>query len=556
MIKRALLSVSDKTGLIELAALLHGKGVEILSTGGTAKALRDAKIPVKDVSEYTGFPEIMDGRVKTLHPKIHGGILAVRDNNEHKAAMEKHQIPPIDLIVINLYPFEETVAKGADFDTCIENIDIGGPSLIRGAAKNHAFVTVIVDPADYAQVIDEIKTGGDTSAATKKTLAAKAYVRTAAYDSAISRWFHSILPPLAGGDKEGGGLFPATLTITGKIKQIMHYGENPHQKAAFYATETTGTLAAARQVQGAELSYNNVNDASAAFELVREFDEPAVVIVKHANPCGVAIAGNITEAFKKALACDPVSAYGGIIAVNRPLTKDFCDALGKLFLEVLIAPDADDAAKQALASRKKLKLLLVGKITKAKPTMTVKSVSGGFLYQEEDVIVAPSRPPGYAEAKPLRLRPGESATLPLEGEGSERQRAGGGGIKTVTKKAPSNTQMDDLIFAATVAKHVKSNTIVIVRDKATIGIGAGQMSRIDSTRIACWKAKEAGLSTKGAVLASEAFFPFADNVEMAAEAGITAIIQPGGSIRDEEVIAAADRHGIAMVFTGVRHFRH
>jgi len=510
MIKRALLSVSDKTGLIELAAFLHGKGVEILSTGGTAKVLRDAKIPVKDVSEYTGFPEIMDGRVKTLHPKIHGGILAVRDSKEHQAAMEKHQIPPIDLIVINLYPFEETVAKGADFDTSIENIDIGGPSLIRGAAKNHAFVTVVVDPADYGKVMDEIRSGGDTSAATKKTLAAKAYARTAAYDSAISRWFAAQL----------GNPFPASLTVSGSLKQIMHYGENPHQKAAFYVTETAGTLAAAKQVQGAELSYNNVNDASAAFELVREFDEPAVVIVKHANPCGVAIAGNITDAFKKALACDPVSAYGGIIAVNRPLTQDFCEALGKLFLEVLIAPDVDAAAKQALASRKKLKLLLSDKVTKAKPTMVIKSVSGGFLYQDEDNLVLKDVP------------------------------------KTVTKKSPDKAQMNDLLFATTVAKHVKSNTIVIARGNATIGIGAGQMSRIDSTRIACWKAKEAGLPTKGAVLASEAFFPFADNVEMAAEAGISAIIQPGGSIRDEEVIAAADKHGIAMVFTGVRHFRH
>jgi phosphoribosylaminoimidazolecarboxamide formyltransferase/IMP cyclohydrolase len=510
MITRALISVSDKTGLLELAKFLKEKNIEILSTGGTAKALRDANIPVKDVSEHTGFPEIMDGRVKTLHPKIHGGILAVRGNKEHQAAMDKHQIPPIDLIIINLYPFEETVAKGADFNTCIENIDIGGPSLIRGAAKNHAHVTIVVDPADYALVMDEIKAAGDTSLATKKSLAAKAYGRTAAYDSAISRWFAAQL----------GNPFPASLTVAGNLKQVLHYGENPHQKAAFYTTDTVGTLAAAKQVQGSELSYNNLNDASAAFELVREFDAPAVAIIKHANPCGVAVGKDITEAFKKALACDPVSAYGGIIATNRPLTKDFCDALGKLFLEVMIAPDADTAAKTALASRKKLKLLLSGPITKAKPLMVVKSVSGGFLYQDEDTIVLNGAP------------------------------------KTITKKAPSKAQMDDLYFATTIAKHVKSNTIVLVRDGATIGIGAGQMSRIDSTRIACDKAKSAGLSTKDAVLASDAFFPFADNVELAAEAGIAAIIQPGGSIRDDEVIASADTHGIAMVFTGVRHFRH
>lgn len=510
MIKRALLSVSDKSGLIELAKFLHEKGVELLSTGGTAKAIRDANIPVKDVSEHTGFPEIMDGRVKTLHPKIHGGILAVRDSAEHKAAMATHSIPPIDLIVINLYPFEETVAKGADFDHCIENIDIGGPSLIRGAAKNHAFVTVVVDPADYAKVMEEIKSGGDASVATKKSLAAKAYARTAAYDSAISSWFA----------KQLGNPFPASLTVAGQLKQTLHYGENPHQKAAFYTTETAGTLAAAKQVQGSELSYNNLNDASAAFELVREFEQPAVAIIKHANPCGVAIGKDIIEAFTKALACDPVSAYGGIIATNRPLTKDFCDALGKLFLEVMIAPDADDAAKTALISRKKLKLLLSGPITKAKPTMVVKSISGGFLYQDEDNLVLKDAP------------------------------------KPVTQKAPSKAQMDDLLLATTIAKHVKSNTIVLVKDGATVGIGAGQMSRIDSTRIACDKAKAAGLSTKDAVLASDAFFPFADNVELAAEAGIAAIIQPGGSIRDEEVIAMADKHGIAMVFTGARHFRH
>ncbi len=454
----------------------------------------------------------MDGRVKTLHPKIHGGILAVRDNPEHRKAMSDHGIAPIDLVAINLYPFEATVAKGADYDECIENIDIGGPSMVRSAAKNHAAVTVIVDPADYALVMEEMKAGqGATTADTRRKLAAKAFSRTAAYDSAISQWFNA----------QNNVPFPPSLTISGTLKQALHYGENPHQKAAYYVTDSVSpSLATARQVQGAELSYNNYNDVSAAFELVREFDKPAVAIIKHANPCGVAVADNITDAFKKALACDPVSAYGGIIATNRPLDKSFCETLGKLFLEVMIAPNADDAAKAALVSRKKLKLLLCGEIPKPSAKMTVKSISGGFLYQEEDIIVTKDA------------------------------------LKTVTKTAPAKAQMDDLLFAFTVAKHVKSNTIVLARDGATIGIGAGQMSRIDSTRIACWKARDAGLDIKGAVLASDAFFPFADNVEMAAVAGVSAIIQPGGSIRDDEVIAAADKHGIAMVFTGIRHFRH
>ncbi len=511
-IKRALLSVSDKTGLIEFATFLHAQGIEILSTGGTAKALRDASIPVVDVSTHTGFPEIMDGRVKTLHPKIHGGLLGVRDNAEHQKAMADHAIAPIDLVVINLYPFEETVAKGADFDHCIENIDIGGPSMVRSAAKNHAFVTIIVNPADYAGVTAEMQANGNSvTPATRKRLAASAYARTAAYDSAISNWFA----------KQLGEPFPATLTLSGTLKQTLHYGENPHQKAAFYATaQAAPTLATAKQIQGAALSYNNLNDASAAFELVREFDQPAVVIVKHANPCGVAVGANITDAFKKALACDPVSAYGGIIATNRPLDKNFCEALGKLFLEVMIAPDASPDVAALLAGKKKMKLLLSGALTKPAASMTVKTVSGGFLYQDEDTIITKDA------------------------------------LQTVTKTAPTKAQMDDLLFAYTVAKHVKSNTIVLARDNATIGIGAGQMSRIDSTRIACWKAGEAKLDTKGAVLASDAFFPFPDNIEMAAAAGISAIIQPGGSIRDDEVIKAADAHGIAMVTTGVRHFRH
>jgi phosphoribosylaminoimidazolecarboxamide formyltransferase/IMP cyclohydrolase len=511
-IKRALISVSDKTGLLDFAKFLDASGITILSTGGTAKALRDAGISVTDVSDHTGFPEIMDGRVKTLHPKIHGGLLAVRTNDAHKKAMQDHDISEIDLVIINLYPFEETVAKGADFETCIENIDIGGPSMVRSAAKNHAFVTIVTDPSDYGAVMDEMKTNENaTSLKTRKFLAAKAYSKTASYDAAISGWFNA----------QNENPFPQNLTIAGNLKQSLHYGENPHQKAAFYTTgATAGTLAGARQAQGTELSYNNLNDASAAFELVREFEQPAVVIVKHANPCGVAIGGNIVEAFTKALACDPVSAYGGIIATNRPLNKEFCEALGKLFLEVMIAPNADDGALATLSTRKKLKLLLSGKVKKPTAKMTVKTISGGFLYQDDDAII-------------------------LKDE-----------LKTATKLAPNAAQLADLQFAFTIAKHVKSNTIVLARDGATVGIGAGQMSRIDSTRIACWKAKEAGLDTAGCVLASDAFFPFADNVEMAAQAGISAIIQPGGSMRDAEVIETADKSNIAMVFTGIRHFRH
>lgn len=511
-ITRTLISVSDKTGLIPFAKFLHENKVAILSTGGTAKALKDAGIPVTEVSQHTGFPEIMDGRVKTLHPKIHGGLLAVRDDEAHKQAMQQHDIAAIDLVVINLYPFEETVKKGADFAECIENIDIGGPSMVRSAAKNHKFVTVVVDPNDYESVMKEMRENNNaTTINTSKYLASKAYSRTASYNSSITNTFNA----------RNETVFPQKITFNGSLGQVLHYCENPHQKAAFYAQgEGKGTIAGARQVQGAELSYNNLNDVSAAFELVREFDKPAVVIVKHANPCGVAVGENIVEAFTKALACDPVSAYGGIIATNRPLTAEFCEALGKLFLEVMVAPDADIDALAALSHRKKLKLLLSGNIEKPSAKMVIKTISGGFLYQEDDAEIVKEVP------------------------------------KTVTKLAPDVVQMSDLLFAFTVAKHVKSNTIVLVRDGATVGIGAGQMSRIDSTRIACWKAKEAGLDTSGCVLASDAFFPFADNVEMAAQAGIKAIIQPGGSMRDAEVIEAADKHGIAMVFTGIRHFRH
>jgi len=510
-ITRALISVSDKTGLLDFARFLAERGIAILSTGGTAAALRKAGIAVTEVSDHTGFPEIMDGRVKTLHPKVHGGILAMRNDAGHLEAMQTHAIDPIDLVVINLYPFEETVAKGAGFAECIENIDIGGPSMIRGAAKNHAHVTVVVDPKDYKLVMDEIAASGNTSLDTRKRLAASAYSRTATYDAAISTWFNGV----------NGEPFPPAIAIAGAKKGSLHYGENPHQAGAYYVTDTaTPSLANARQVQGSDLSYNNLNDASAAFELVREFDVPAVAIIKHANPCGVAIGSTITEAFKKALVCDPVSAYGGIIATNRALTAEFTEALGKLFLEVMIAPEADEASLAMLSSRKKLKLLLTGITPKPAAKMNIKTISGGFLYQEEDVIITKDA------------------------------------LKTVTEKSATEQQTQDMLLAFTIAKHVKSNTIVLVRGGTTIGIGAGQMSRIDSTRIACQKAKEAGLDTLGAVLASDAFFPFPDNVQLAAEAGIAAIIQPGGSIRDEEVIAEANKHGIPMVFTGIRHFRH
>lgn len=511
-ITRALLSVSDKTGLVEFARFLASHGVELLSTGGTAKTLREAGVAVKDVSDHTGFPEMMDGRVKTLHPMVHGGLLALRDHPDHQAAMQAHSIAPIDLVVVNLYPFEQTVASGAHWDECIENIDIGGPSMVRSAAKNHAFVTIVVDPSDYAQVMDDMKAHhGDTQLLTRKMLAAKAFSRTAAYDAAICQWFGAKLDMP----------FPTTFAVGGTKKGELHYGENPHQKAAYYMTDVQSpSLATAKQVQGSALSYNNLNDASAAFELVREFAVPAVAIIKHANPCGVAVGEDIVDAFRKALACDPVSAYGGIIAVNRSLDEAFCTELGSLFTEVMIAPDATPAAMQLLSAKKKLKLLLTGTIPPPSPKLTVRSISGGFLVQEEDALVVRDA------------------------------------LKCATQNAPSQAQMEDLIFAFTVAKHVKSNTIVLARGQATIGIGAGQMSRIDSTRIACWKAKEAGIDTKGCVLASDAFFPFADNVEMAAQAGVVAIIQPGGSIRDDEVVAAADKHGIPMVFTGVRHFRH
>lgn len=505
-ITRALLSVSDKTGIEELAHALAAQGAEILSTGGTATLLQQAGIPVKEVSDHTGFPEIMDGRVKTLHPTIHGGILARRDDASHRDAMQAHTIGPIDLVVVNLYPFETTVARDASYEEAVENIDIGGPAMIRAAAKNHGDVTVIVDPADYDELIATIDS---IPYDFRQRMAAKAYARTAAYDSAISRWF-----------AHQQNTWPAYL-YNGTLHQTLRYGENPHQQAAFYARHDAGPgLATAMQHQGKELSYNNINDTDAAFKLVSEFTEPAVVIVKHANPSGVAIAGDIITAFHRALECDPVSAYGGILATNRPVTTLFVEALGKLFLEVLIAPSVEDDALEMLSAKKNLRVLTTGSMPKPDAKdWTIKSVAGGYLVQESDAAIT-------------------------------------GDINIVSKRSPSESERRDLLFAFTICKHVKSNAIVLAKDGATIGIGAGQMSRVDSVRIACWKAREANLTTEGAVMASDAFFPFDDNVHRAAEAGVIALIHPGGSIRDAEVIAAADHYDMAMLVTGMRHFNH
>ena len=518
-IRRALISVSDKTGLVEFGKFLSQSGVEILSTGGSAAALRDAGVDVVEVSEHTGFPEIMDGRVKTLQPTIHGGLLAVRGNPEHEAAMEKHKIAPIDLLVVNLYPFEETVAGGAAFDDCIENIDIGGPALIRAAAKNHAFVSVVVDPDDYGRVMEEMKAGDNaTTPAFRKQLAATAYARTGAYDAAISGWFAGQL----------GDTLPQRIAFGGTRKQIMRYGENPHQEAAFYSNgDNRPGVATARQLQGKELSFNNLNDTDAAFELVAEFTDTACAIIKHANPCGVAHGATLKEAYQKALACDTESAFGGIIALNRALDGETAELIADLFAEVIIAPEIDDAARQILGQKKNLRVLATGAMPDpAAPGMTIRSLSGGYLLQSRDNQVL------------------ESLTV-------------------VTKRQPSEQEMIDLKFAFTVAKHVKSNAIIYAKNGATVGVGAGQMSRVNSSRIAAWKAadaaKVAGDETSwaiGSVVASDAFFPFADGLLAAAEAGATAIIQPGGSMRDDEVIAAADEAGLAMVMTGMRHFRH
>ncbi len=518
-IRRALLSVSDKTGVVDLATTLAGQGVELISTGGTAKALRDAGLTVRDVSDLTGFPEMMDGRVKTLHPMVHGGLLAVRDDAAHAASMEEHGIGAIDLVVVNLYPFAQTVAKGAERPEVIENIDIGGPSMVRSAAKNHAFVAIVTDPADYA-----IVARGETSLDERKRLAAKAFAATATYDSMIASWF---------GFADQGEQFPATLPFTLEAPTVLRYGENPHQQAAFYrhAGPSVPGIGQARQVQGKELSYNNLNDADAALELVSEFRDagPSCVIVKHANPCGVATGATLSEAYEAAFACDTVSAFGGIIALNRTLDAATAKAITGIFTEVVVAPDADEEAIALFAAKKNLRLLLTGALPDpARGGLTAKTIAGGWLVQSRDNGVL-------------------SHDM----------------LKVVTKRQPTAQELADCRFAWTVAKHVKSNAIVYAKDGSTAGVGAGQMNRLESARIAAWKAKDAadkaGWSTPrtiGSAVASDAFFPFADGLLAAVEAGATAVIQPGGSIRDAEVIAAADEAGLAMVFTGMRHFRH
>ena len=522
-IGRALISVSDKSGLIELCRVLDSYGVELISTGGTSNMLRAAGLKVRDVADVTGFPEMMDGRVKTLHPNIHGALLALRDDDEHLLAMAAHGIEPIDLLIVNLYPFEETVAKGADHATCIENIDIGGPAMIRAASKNHRFVTVVTDPADYTGLVEQLKAqGGATSLAYRQKMALTAYAKTAAYDTAVSSW-------LAGEIKEP---FPRNRSFAGKFAQGMRYGENPHQKAAFY-TDGSGRqgVATARQWQGKELSYNNINDTDAAFELVAEFagEGPSVAIIKHANPCGVGKGATLKEAYQRAYHCDQTSAFGGIVALNQPLDAETAEEIVKIFTEVVIAPGASDEAKAIFATKKNLRLLTTAGLPDAKaPGLAFKQVAGGFLLQDRDFA-------GITAAD----------------------------LKVVTKRQPSPEELQDLLFAWKVAKHVKSNAIVYVKDAATVGIGAGQMSRVDSTRIAARKAGDMaevlGLAqspTVGSVVASDAFFPFPDGLLTAAEAGATAVIQPGGSMNDDKVIAAADAAGLAMVFTGQRHFRH
>ncbi|TBN42607.1 bifunctional phosphoribosylaminoimidazolecarboxamide formyltransferase/IMP cyclohydrolase [Paracoccus subflavus] len=523
-IRRALISVSDKTGLIDFARKLDARGIEILSTGGSARTLREAGLTVVDVADVTGFPEMMDGRVKTLHPAVHGGLLALRDNAEHLAAMESHGIGPIDLLVVNLYPFEETVAQGAGYDDCIENIDIGGPAMIRAAAKNHGFVTVIVDVQDYGALLAELDNNDDrTTLAFRQRQAQIAYARTAAYDAAVSTWLADAI----------GEATPRRRAFAGTLAQSLRYGENPHQQAAFYVTgENRAGVATARQWQGKELSYNNINDTDAAFELVAEFDPaagPACAIIKHANPCGVAQGATGLDAYRRAYDCDRTSAFGGIVALNRTLDGATAEEIVKIFTEVVIAPDADEDARRIFAAKKNLRLLTTGGLPDPRaPGLAFRQVAGGFLVQgRDDGRVSPSD------------------------------------LKIVSDRQPSETDLADMLFAWTVAKHVKSNAIVYAKDMATVGIGAGQMSRVDSTRIGRRKSEDMaetlGLSqplTIGAVVASDAFFPFADGIEALAEAGARAVIQPGGSMRDDEVIAAANRLGLAMVFTGQRHFRH
>ena len=521
-IRRALISVSDKTGMLDLARALHAHGVELLSTGGTSGMIREAGLPVRDVSDVTGFPEMMDGRVKTLHPKVHGGLLALRDNAEHVAAMDTHGIEAIDLLVVNLYPFEATVAKGADYDTCIENIDIGGPAMIRAASKNHAFVGVLTDPADYADLLAQMQANkGATTLAFRQHLALTAYSRTAAYDTAVSTW-------LAGAIGEAA---PRYRSFAGKLAQGLRYGENPHQSAAFYTDGSNRPgVATAKQWQGKGPSYHNINDTDAVFELVAELKAgPACAIIKHANPCGVGQGKTLTEAYQRAYQCDQTSAFGGIVALNQPLDAATAEEIVKIFTEVVIAPGASDEARAIFAAKKNLRLLTTDALPDAsKGNLAFRQVAGGFLVQDSDVDTITTAD-----------------------------------LKVVTKRAPTEAELADLLFAWKVAKHVKSNAIVYVRDGATVGVGAGQMSRVDSTRIAARKAEDMadvlGLPqtpTIGSVVASDAFFPFPDGLLTAAAAGATAVIQPGGSMNDQAVIDAADAEGLAMVFTGQRHFRH
>ncbi len=521
-ITRALISVSDKDGIEDFARQLSQRGIEILSTGGTAKMLKEAGIEVTEVSEHTSSPEIMEGRVKTLHPKIHGGILAKRDNPDHLKAMEDNGIQAIDMVIINLYPFVETINSGADFSKCIENIDIGGPAMIRAAAKNHDFVTVITDPQDYERVIEDLDTNnGAVTKELRRKLAFTAFSLTATYDSSVAGWFAEKTEEHA----------PRRISFSGTLKQNLRYGENPHQNAALYLTDDNSCPGAARatQIQGKELSYNNLNDTDAAFELVNEFDEPTIAIIKHANPCGVATDDNLLSAYRKALMCDQTSAFGGIIASNKTLTADVASAIITRFVEVIIAPSIDAEAIEILKTKKNIRVLTTGEMPKnLKKRRMVTCIAGGLLVQDRDA--------GLFDKDTLT---------------------------TVTDREPTEKEMDDLLFSFCVSKHVKSNAIVYAKDGATVGIGAGQMSRIDSSRIAAWKAEEAASSagwdqplTTGSVVASDAFFPFADGLIAAANAGVTAIIQPGGSIRDQEVIDAANERGLAMVFTGMRHFKH
>ncbi len=522
-LKRALISVSDKTGLIEFARGLAGHGVELLSTGGTAKAIAEAGLAVTEVADMTGFPEMMDGRVKTLHPKVHGGLLALRDDAGHVQAMQDHAIPEIDLLVVNLYPFEATVAAGADYATTIENIDIGGPAMIRSSAKNHKFVTVVTDVEDYSAVLTELdENDGQTRFAFRQGMALTAYGRTAAYDAAISNWMAKTL-----------NTTPRRRVFGGTLAQTLRYGENPHQDAAFYADGVSApSISTASQHQGKDLSYNNINDTDAAFELVSEFDPadgPACAIIKHANPCGVARGATLADAYQAAFDCDRTSAFGGIIALNQPLDGATAEKIAEIFTEVVIAPGADDAARAVFAAKKNLRLLTTnGLADPASAALAVKQVSGGFLVQDKD-------------AKPVKRAD----------------------LRVVTDRQPTDAELADMLFAWTVAKHVKSNAIVYAKGQATVGVGAGQMSRVDSTRIAARKSQDmadvlglAAPTCHGSVVASDAFFPFADGLITAADAGATALIQPGGSMRDEEVIAAANERNLAMVFTGQRHFRH